>query len=597
MAASKKIQTVDEQTLDAIPVPVILFDEKKIYFANKEAIKFFSIPKNALNELLEKGSFLQMLDDKKTARIQKSVKVILGGKTIYNSNLELKTYRGKTVLIESNATAVYFKNKKVVMSVLYEVTERATKEKETENTLLQKTAQMRSIFESSPHLIWTVNKKYQITSFNQNFYNTVMSLRGVNLTIGCKIDEHITERRQEYIDFWYKKYDEAFKGNKVEFEKEDENSKNAVYRKVFVSPIFNSQDKIVEISCIAHDITESKIYEHKLLNQSAKITAIFDSSSHYMWTISRNKQLSSFNKKFFDLIIAMFNIKPYIGLKTHEYLKTKSYWEVFDLSYQMVFKGKSINFEIEGEDIHNNKIFLEIFLNPIYENNNVVEVSAIAHNVTEKKLALRRIESSLKEKEVLLKEVHHRVKNNLQVISSILNLQSSYVTDENTRAILRESQNRIKTMAYIHESLYQDKSFISVNFSQYLKTLVNNVVQSYSSSEEKIKVEINAEQIMLSLDNSIPAGLIVNELVTNAIKHAFSGSRTGTVSLNLKHENNRVFIELKDNGSGFADGIDFKNSNTLGLQLVNTLVEQLDGDIEFETRKDKGTRVLITFKI
>jgi two-component sensor histidine kinase len=207
------------------------------------------------------------------------------------------------------------------------------------------------------------------------------------------------------------------------------------------------------------------------------------------------------------------------------------------------------------------------------------------------------MEQSLKEKEVLLKEVHHRVKNNMQVISSILNLQSSYVSDDYALSLLKESQNRIKTMAYIHESLYQNKSFTSVNFSDYIATLSHNIIQSYSVSEEKVKLILNLEKINLNLDNSIPTGLIVNELITNAIKHAFPSAAKGFISVNLKSKNNTVYLEVKDNGIGFDSNIDFRNTNSLGLQLVSTLIDQIEGDIEFKSEKDKGTEVLITFKM
>ena len=198
---------------------------------------------------------------------------------------------------------------------------------------------------------------------------------------------------------------------------------------------------------------------------------------------------------------------------------------------------------------------------------------------------------------MLLKEVHHRVKNNMQIISSILNLQSSYVTDNYTLALLKESQNRIKTMAYIHESLYQNKSFTSVNFSEYIQTLSKNIIQSYVLSSEKIELILNLEKINLNLDVSIPAGLIVNELITNAIKHGFPGDKKGTIFLDLKAENNTIHLVVKDNGIGIPVGIDYNNTNTLGLQLVNTLIDQLDGEIKFKSEKGKGTEVLIKFKM
>ncbi len=234
-------------------------------------------------------------------------------------------------------------------------------------------------------------------------------------------------------------------------------------------------------------------------------------------------------------------------------------------------------------------------MNPIYHENKIIEVSGIAHDITERIHHEEKVNQSLKEKEVLLKEVHHRVKNNMQVISSILNLQSSYVTDEYALSLLKESQNRIKTMAYIHESLYQNKTFTSINFSEYISTLASNILQSYAASAQKVSLSLNVNKIILNLDTSIPAGLIINELVTNSIKHAFTESKQGIILINLNTKDNVLFLEVSDNGKGFPKEIDFRNTNSLGLQLVNTLVEQLNGKLELSGNKNEGTSFYINF--
>lgn len=487
-----------------------------------------------------------------------------------------------------------------VMETSNQLLQKEVKErKEAEKRLIEKTAHLSSIFESSTHLIWTVNRNYEVTSFNQNFAKVVKLQHNVKVILGVKIDELLTKNRQEYIQFWYSKYDETFKGRKLEFEKGDMNYNGHVYRKVFFNPIFNEVNEVTGVNCIAHDVTDSKIYEQKLVNQTGKLTAIFDSSHHYIWTINKENRLTSFNKNYFDLLASLYNTEPYIGFVLNRGVLSNDleYNELMDYHYKRAFSGSATNFEIETLDKNHNKIYLEIFLNPIFEGDKVAEVSGIAHNITEKKHVQQRMEQSLKEKEVLLKEVHHRVKNNMQVISSILNLQSSYVSDEYALMLLKESQNRIKTMAYIHESLYQNKSFASVNFSEYLNTLVNNIVQSYSFEKEKISLNLNIEKIALSLDLSIPVGLIINELVTNAIKHGFPDARTGVININLKSENNFVLLELEDNGTGFAPDVDFENSHSLGLQLVNTLIEQIEGKLIFRSEKDTGTRIVIRFKM
>lgn len=607
--------------LDNSPVAYVIHDMGVCLYVNNALLNLIKL-KNK-NQILGKFAldYFNPPDRKKgIERLQEIYKNKRTRNIFFNYTV--KDANKNELEIEIKSVRIKFNNKDCILSLVNNLTEQRQREneklktqitesankqlqkeikerKDAEKNLTDKTAHLSAIFESSTHLIWSVNDKLQVTSYNKNFLYTVKLQQGINIKPGYKIDEHLLKNREEYVQFWHTKYAEAFKGKKLEFEKEDINNDRKVVRKVFINPIFNENNEVKEISCIASDITDSKIYEQKLLNQTGKLSAIFDSSHHYIWTIDREGKLTSFNKNYYDLITSLYNTKPFLGIVLNRGVlaNDKEYTELLQFHYDKSFRGMATSFEIETRDKDYKNVYLEVFFNPIYENEKVVEVSGIAHNITEKKHVQQRMELSLKEKEVLLREVHHRVKNNMQVISSILNLQSSYVSDEYALTLLKESQNRIKTMAYIHESLYQNKSFTSVNFSDYVYTLVNNIVQSYSASSEKIKLELNIDKVTLSLDSSIPAGLIINELITNAIKHAFPGSRQGTIIFNLRCENNFVFLELKDNGVGFASGIDFENSHSLGLQLVNTLIEQIEGELKFKSKKDIGTEVLITFKM
>lgn len=606
--------------LDNSPVAYIIHDHGVCLYVNNALLNLLRLRNK--NQILGKFAldFFQESDRKRALERMGEVYQKNSRKNRFNS-YSIIGADGTLIDVEVKSVLIKFNNKDCILSLVNNLSEQRQREKEkaktqiteitnkqlqkevkerqeAEKNLTEKTAHLSAIFESSTHLIWSVNDKFQVTSFNKNFHNTVKLQHGISIKPGFKIDEHLLRNKQEYVNFWYPKYEQAFKGKKLEFEKEDYNEKS-VYRKIFINPIFNENNEVKEISCIANDITDSKIYEQKLLNQTGKLSAIFDSSHHYIWTIDRDEKLTSFNKNYYDLITSLYNTKPFLGIVLNRGVLSndKEYNELLKFHYDKAFRGLATSFEIETRDKDYKNVYLEIFLNPIYENDKVVEVSGIAHNITEKKHVQQRMELSLKEKEVLLREVHHRVKNNMQVISSILNLQSSYVSDDYALTLLKESQNRIKTMAYIHESLYQNKSFTSVNFSDYVYTLVNNIVQSYSYSSEKIKLDLNIEKITLSLDSSIPAGLIINELITNSIKHAFPGERQGLITFNLRCENNFVFLELKDNGVGFATGVDFENSHSLGLQLVNTLIEQIEGELKFKSQKGIGTEVLVTFKM
>ncbi len=203
------------------------------------------------------------------------------------------------------------------------------------------------------------------------------------------------------------------------------------------------------------------------------------------------------------------------------------------------------------------------------------------------------LRTSLDEKEVLLKEIHHRVKNNLQVISSLLNLQSSYVRDEGDMEIFRESQNRIRSMALIHEKLYQSGNVSLVDFPQYARSLANTLFRSYRSADSKVSLEVDFGDVSLGIDAAVPCGLIINELLSNALKHAFPGNRGGKVVLGLRELGGKTRLTVKDDGIGVPGSVDVAKPDSLGLQLVNTLVAQIGGVLEVD--RSNGTEFRIAF--
>jgi PAS domain S-box-containing protein len=246
-----------------------------------------------------------------------------------------------------------------------------------------------------------------------------------------------------------------------------------------------------------------------------------------------------------------------------------------------------------------------------------------SRNINYRKNAEEQIKTSLEEKEVLLKEVHHRVKNNMQVISSLLSLQSRYIEDENYLAIFRESQNRVKSMAMIHEGLYKSHNLARINFEEYIHNLIYGLFSSYGIDGNVIKTKVNLDKILLDVDTAIPLGLILNELISNSLKHAFpqysqnsknvtfinpaaeSCNSTnvqfihpekikGEINISLSQNDGMLKLIVGDNGVGFPENVNFRDTESLGLQLVNTLVDQLRGEIELE--KDNGTKFTLNLK-
>lgn len=220
-----------------------------------------------------------------------------------------------------------------------------------------------------------------------------------------------------------------------------------------------------------------------------------------------------------------------------------------------------------------------------------------AEDITERKKAEEQLNESLREKEVLLREIHHRVKNNLQIVSSLLNLQSSHVDEGKVKDVFRDSQNRLRTMALIHEKLYQSRDLSRINFAEYLRSLATEIYTAYGVSQSHIALQLSVGKIFLGVDSAIPCGLIVSELLSNCIKYAFPDGREGKINIEIKaHDDNEIEIIMSDNGIGIPDNVDFRSTHTLGLQLVTILAEdQLNGKIVLD--RTHGTTFRITFKV
>jgi len=216
----------------------------------------------------------------------------------------------------------------------------------------------------------------------------------------------------------------------------------------------------------------------------------------------------------------------------------------------------------------------------------------VATDITERKRAEEQINTSLREKEVLLKEIHHRVKNNLQVISSLLSLQAKQITDKDAQVAFEESRRRIRTMAIVHEELYRSRNIADINLAEQLARLTDELMRSLG--REGVHAVVDAEPVFLQIDKAIPCGLIVNELVTNAYKHAFPGQRSGTVTVRLRRKDETMLeLSVHDDGVGFPPDKDFRNVPSMGMVLVNALTQQLSGTLTLDEKG--GTSFIIQF--
>jgi two-component sensor histidine kinase len=203
------------------------------------------------------------------------------------------------------------------------------------------------------------------------------------------------------------------------------------------------------------------------------------------------------------------------------------------------------------------------------------------------------VKASLAEKETMLREIHHRVKNNLQIISSLLSLQINKITDPRTIEALKDSQTRVLSMALVHEHLYKGDDFSRIDLRDYIHALGTKLFQSYRHSTESIKLELDISEIYVDINTAIPLGLIINELITNSLKYAFKERKEGELSITATEDNQFLNIIVADNGAGMPEGITLENKTSLGLRLVSRLTGQLHGTVLIDS--SEGTKFVFTF--
>jgi PAS domain S-box-containing protein len=354
------------------------------------------------------------------------------------------------------------------------------------------------------------------------------------------------------------------------------------------------------------DITDIRRHERSARIQSAKLQSIFNSTRYLlMLTMDRTQQITTINRNFQEVFQQQFNVNVELGTEFTGLFQGLANTDFYQGQLKLVhnaFSGRPQQFEMALNAVDGTIRWFIVFINPVAADSEPEEVSCIAYDITDRKEIDQQIRSALKEKEILLQEVHHRVKNNLQVISSMLNLQRRFVADPLLLQVLDESTNRIATMSYIHESLYQNTDFSSISFSEYLKRLTSNLMSSYAQQTAQVELDTKLIDLHLNLEQAIPCGLIVNELVSNCMKYAFQGLDRGVLTLRVEWVGEFVEIEVADNGVGLPEDFNFDTNDSLGVYLIQALTEQIQAELivrssslEGDHKIPRGSSFMIKF--
>lgn len=598
--SEQKYRSIYEESNDAI----LILDDDQIVDVNRRAIQLFG---KSEKDLL-KSTFFGLSSDKSSKN-----KVTYSGlrkKLINIRSIKFDwEFDGKSKVVEGEVSfiEIQLEDKLYYQCVIHDQTELNT----TIRSIEQNRKNLENILENNPEGILIVHED-EVLYRNSELHKIL----GDNFSI----DALFYKEGQLFFDKCLELHRTSGNHQNIQLDLIDKNKELLQVDVSLVSTNYEEKDAtliIIKDISVQNTLAEEKLRaelaeetnkhleneimdrfkaERLLQEQFLRTKAILDSSSNtFLLTLTLDKEISSFNTHFEKYVLKLSGTKIKEGASfIDSFSNAFSLVQIryFEVLFNKTIKGKSHQTEVLL-DIENKNAWLEIFMNPIFDTKgNVAEVSIVAHDISEKKKSNDEIVESLKEKEVMLKEIHHRVKNNLQIISSILNLQSSFVHDENTLEILQESRNRIRSMAIIHENLYRTEDFSSINFADYLYNLVTNLIASYRIQEE-IHLESKVEEIDLILDQAIPCGLLVNELITNSLKYAWGTADEGTIRMELRQTGSRVTLIIADDGKGLPNNFEDMSSDTLGLQLVVTLVEQLDG--ELIVNDNNGTEYLINF--
>jgi PAS domain S-box-containing protein len=359
----------------------------------------------------------------------------------------------------------------------------------------------------------------------------------------------------------------------------------------FISKIDNDLSDSIGYFIVIRDITERKLVEESLqklssaVQQSPSSVVITDLYGAIEYVNPKFEQLTGYSlEKVLGKNSSILQSGEQSNGFYHELWNTISDGK----EWQGIFHNKKKNGDLYWESA---------VIAPIKDNKGeIINYVSVKKDITEQRQAEDQLNASLKEKETLLHEVHHRVKNNMQVINSLLKLQSNNIEDVQTKEILKDSQSRVYAMSAVHETLHGSERLSEIDLKAYLSKITTSVFQTYSTDHRKVKLNSNVDNSPINLNQAYPLGLVINELMSNSLKYAFPDNREGEVSVSLKKLDKELELTIADDGIGIPDGLDWKNSKSLGLKLVRTLVEkQLDGSIDVE--RNNGTKFTIKFNI
>ncbi len=496
------------------------------------------------------------------------------------------TSDNKEVPVDIKGSLIEYGDKKVLKGIFRDITER----KRVEKALRESEERYKTLFESDPNYTILVTPDGELLDVNK----AAEQITGISKDE--LVGKHFFELEifpEDDLKLHGEMFAHTLKHGNVAPYRARVIDKNGRIRWVLnQSTAIMKDNKLNYVLVIGRDITEREKSEEARRESEEQLRFITDNMTDVIGQVDAEGIITYFSPSLKQLI--GYEPQEILGKSSSDLIHPEDQDKIAKVIQEAIITGKPLNTDYRAKKSDGSYIWLEASGKAVYDaEGNFKSVVFVARDIADRKKADMALKESLGEKEVLLREIHHRVKNNMQIISSLLNLQIQFEDQNKTVGVLKESQGRVKSMAMVHEKLYQSDSFSKINFKDYVTNMVSDIFYSYGISKGSILWENDIEDINLNIDTAIPLGLIINELVTNSVKYAFPQSE-GTVKIRLKSLPEQIELIVADDGVGIPEDLDLDKTATLGLQLVNSLVNQIDGKIELD--RSNGTEFKITFK-
>lgn len=426
----------------------------------------------------------------------------------------------------------------------------------------------RSLAETIPHILIVIDPD----THRIQYINKLEEGFTLETVIGREVFEFVWP---EYIDL-YKQMFNAAKATRITqvFESVGQSAQGKAWYKTYISILPGPNNSIASLMLLAENITSSKLKEIEIFEKGEKLTAIINNTNDIICSLDLNYNITEFNTIFSQLINRGYKMNPEVGMSIFSFVDPSMHSHLKAI-YKRIEKGES-HYEVQSFNTSIGLVYNETNYHPIFDaNRNVIGISVFSKDITSRVKQETEIKRALKEKEILLAEIHHRIKNNLAMVSSLLQLQEMNISNPEAREALSYSRKRIKSTALIHELLYKNESFQAISLMDYIKELFKHV-----SVNDNIRLELNGADVKMDILRAMPLGLMLNEIMMNSFKHSFKNADEGKTTIFSKVSDQFLDLEYCDCRGEFPNNIDFKNSNTTGLTLIHTFAEQLNGSIE-----------------